>query len=53
MLDAAGLWTGEPDRDAHGHDFGVSWNQTLDGGGVVVGDRIAMAIDVEAIRESD
>ncbi len=28
-------------------DFGLTWNKTLDGGGVVVGDEVRIAIDVE------
>ncbi|MDP2496656.1 MAG: YceI family protein [Candidatus Palauibacterales bacterium] len=32
------------------HDFGVSWNDTLDGGGVVVGDEVWIRIDVEALE---
>lgn len=32
-------------------EFGVSWNGALDHGGVVVGDRVELTIDVEAIRE--
>ena len=28
-------------------DFGVSWNKTLDGGGVVVSDEVAITIDIE------
>ena len=32
-------------------DFGVSWNSTLDRGGVVVGDDIDITIDAEAILE--
>lgn len=31
-------------------DFGLKWNNTLEGGGVVVGDDIAITIDVEATR---
>ncbi|GHC69365.1 YceI family protein [Streptomyces cinnamoneus] len=34
------------------HDFGVSWNDTVDRGGVVVGDMIDVTVDVEAVRES-
>jgi len=34
------------------HDFGVSWNSTLDKGGVVVGDEIEITIDAEAILQS-
>lgn len=32
------------------HDFGVSWNGTLDRGGVVVGDDVWLRIDVEALE---
>lgn len=35
------------------HDFGVSWNAPLDRGGRVVGDELAITLDVEAIVESD
>ncbi len=31
------------------HDFGVSWNSTLDQGGIVVGNEIDITLDVEAI----
>jgi len=31
------------------HDFGVSWNAVLEGGGVVVGDDVLITIDAEAI----
>jgi len=30
-------------------DFGVSWNQKMDGGGVIVGDDVTITIDVEMI----
>ncbi len=30
-------------------DFGVSWNKTLDSGGVVVSDEVRITIDVELI----
>jgi polyisoprenoid-binding protein YceI len=33
------------------HDFGVSWNGSLDRGGVVVGDAVEITIDAEAILE--
>ena len=33
------------------HDFGVSWNDTLDKGGVVVGDTVFITIDSEAILQ--
>jgi polyisoprenoid-binding protein YceI len=35
------------------HDFGVSWQDELPGGGVVVGNEIDVTLDVEAILESD
>ena len=34
------------------HDFGVSFNAPLEGGGVVVGDRVQIAIEVEAVLGS-
>jgi polyisoprenoid-binding protein YceI len=34
------------------HDFGVSWNAPLEKGGIVVGDRVEITIDAEAILES-
>jgi polyisoprenoid-binding protein YceI len=35
------------------HDFGVSWQDELPGGGVVVGSWIDLTLDAEAILESD
>jgi polyisoprenoid-binding protein YceI len=35
------------------HDFGVSWQDTLPLGGVVVSNEIDVAIDVEAINQDD
>jgi len=34
-------------------DFGVTWNKTMDGGGVMVGDDIDISIDIEAVQKSD
>jgi polyisoprenoid-binding protein YceI len=34
------------------HDFGVSWNSTLEKGGLVVSDDVDIIIDAEAILES-
>ncbi|HLK11923.1 MAG TPA: YceI family protein [Candidatus Binatia bacterium] len=34
-------------------DFGLVWNRALDGGGVVVGDEVAIAIDAEATRPAN
>ena len=33
-------------------EFGLTWNQLLEAGGVMVGDRIDIAIDVEAVRQA-
>jgi len=30
-------------------DFGISWSRTLDGGGVVVSDEVAVTIDIELV----
>jgi polyisoprenoid-binding protein YceI len=35
------------------HDFGVSWQDQLPGGGVVVSDEIEISLDIEAIHEGD
>lgn len=35
------------------HDFGVNWNAPMDQGGVVVGETVAITLDIEAILESD
>lgn len=35
------------------HEFGVSWNSTLDRGGLVVSDDVFVTIDVEAIRNKE
>ena len=32
-------------------DFGIEWNATMDGGGVVVGDNVDVTIDIELIRQ--
>ena len=31
-------------------DFGLSWNQALEAGGVLVGDKVEIALDVEAVK---
>ena len=31
------------------HDYGVSWNKTMDNGGVVVGDKVKISLNVEAV----
>ncbi len=35
------------------HDFGVSWQDELPGGGVVVSNEIRLTLDVEAILDED
>lgn len=34
-------------------EFGVSWNDTMERGGIVVGDTLQITIDIEAILEVD
>ncbi len=34
------------------HDFGMTWNGTLDRGGVVVGDTVEITLDAEAVLDS-
>ena len=33
-------------------DFGLMWNQVLDAGGVMVGDRIEIEIEIEAVKQT-
>lgn len=33
-------------------EFGLTWNQVLEAGGVMVGDRIDITIDIEAVRQA-
>lgn len=33
-------------------DFGVKWNATMDGGGVVVGDEVNITIDLEMVKQA-
>ncbi len=33
-------------------DFGLTWNQVLETGGVAVGDRVTLEIEVEAVRQA-
>lgn len=33
-------------------DFGLVWNRAIEGGGVLVGDEVAITIDVEVMRKS-
>jgi polyisoprenoid-binding protein YceI len=59
------FWEGEVNRgtlrrigfEARGrinrHDFGVSWQDHLPGGGVVVSNEVRLALDVEAILDED
>ena len=35
------------------HDFGVSWNKSLDAGGVVVGDEVAITLEIEFNKRAD
>jgi polyisoprenoid-binding protein YceI len=31
-------------------DFGITWNRTLDAGGLVVGDEVTIAVEIELVR---
>jgi polyisoprenoid-binding protein YceI len=39
--------TGVLDR----RDFGLTWNTTVDGGGLLVGNRVDMRLEISALRE--
>ena len=41
----------EAKTEINRQDFGVSWNGTLDRGGVIVGDTVYITIDAEAIKD--
>ena len=32
-------------------DFGLTWNQALEAGGVMVGDKVAIELEIEAVRQ--
>jgi len=32
-------------------DFGISWNQTLDRGGAVLGDEVEVTLEIEAVQK--
>jgi polyisoprenoid-binding protein YceI len=32
-------------------DFGLTWNKAMEAGGVMVGDEVAISIDVEAVKQ--
>jgi polyisoprenoid-binding protein YceI len=34
-------------------DFGLTWNQTLETGGVLVGDEVAITLEIQAVAEED
>ena len=34
-------------------DYGLTWNATVDGGGLLVGNRVDIALDVSAVRVTD
>jgi polyisoprenoid-binding protein YceI len=62
---ATPFWVGEESRGAlcragfeargriNRHDFGVSWQDEIPGGGVVVSNEIELVLDVEAILDED
>jgi len=34
-------------------DFGLVWNKTMDGGGIMLGDDVDISIDIEAVKKGD
>jgi polyisoprenoid-binding protein YceI len=34
-------------------DFGLTWNQALEAGGVLVGDEVRISAEVELVRQSE
>ncbi len=34
-------------------DFGLNWNQTLEAGGLLVGEEVSITLDVQLVRETD
>ncbi|MGI8698837.1 MAG: YceI family protein, partial [Mycobacteriales bacterium] len=40
--------TGEINRK----DFGVNWNAAIEGGGVVVSDKVAITLEIEAVLDT-
>jgi polyisoprenoid-binding protein YceI len=32
-------------------DFGINWNKALDNGGVLLGDEVAVTVDIEAVKQ--
>ncbi len=34
-------------------DFGIAWQKTLDGGGLMIGDDVDVTIDLEAVKKGD
>ncbi|MGH8867194.1 MAG: YceI family protein [Actinomycetes bacterium] len=34
-------------------DFGVNWNAPIDGGGTVVGDKVTIALEIQAVLQTD
>lgn len=33
-------------------EYGVTWNAALEGGGVLVGDKVVLEFDISAVRQS-
>ena len=48
-----GAWRGAFEARTHinRQDFGVSWNDVVEGGGVVLGDDVDIVLNIEAIRQ--
>lgn len=55
VLNPAGWWAiaALAETKVNRHDYGISWNKSLDGGGVIVGDEVKIEIDIELLRKRD
>ena len=40
-----------PSAEVDREDFGLTWNQVLEGGGVLVGKKVAIEIEAEAVLQ--
>ena len=49
-VDASSVDTGVARTSLDRRAFGLTWNQVLETGGLVVGDRVDIEVDVQAIR---
>jgi len=46
VVKAASINTGEPTR----RDFGLAWNQVLETGGALLGNKVKLALEISAVK---